>query len=76
MRGWRRELCRALHDLAAHKRMTAGSLPEEILLHNNEPLGDGVVSPHTRSQLRYIQQLKQKHGIDYDSHASYRWVEG
>jgi hypothetical protein len=34
-----------------------------------------VASPHTRSQLQHIQQLKKKHGIDYDSHASYRFVE-
>lgn len=71
-----KRLAALLHDLAAHKRMTVSSLLEEILLHTNEPLGDGVASPHTRAQLRYIQQLKTKHGIDYDSHASYRWVEG
>lgn len=68
-------LAALLHDLAAHKRMSVSSLLEEILLHTNEPLGDGVASPHTPAQLRYIQQLKQKHGIDYDSHASYRWME-
>jgi catechol 2,3-dioxygenase-like lactoylglutathione lyase family enzyme len=70
-----KRLAALLHDLAAHKRMGVGSLLEEILLHTNEPLGDGVASPHTRSQLRHIQELKQKHGIDYDSHASYRFVE-
>jgi hypothetical protein len=70
-----KRLAALLHDLAAHKRMSVNSLLEEILLHTNEPFGDGVASPHTRSQLRYIQQLKRKHGIDYDSHASYRWVE-
>jgi catechol 2,3-dioxygenase-like lactoylglutathione lyase family enzyme len=70
-----KRLAALLHDLAAHKRMSVSSLLEEILLHTNEPLGDGVASPHTKSQLRHIQQLKQKHGIDYDSHASYRWVE-
>lgn len=48
---------------------------EETLLHTFEPLGDGVASPHTRGDLRYIQKLKRKHGIDYDSHASYRFVE-
>jgi hypothetical protein len=48
---------------------------EEILLHTNEPLGDGVASPHTKGQLEYIQKLKRKHGIDYDSHGSYRFVE-
>lgn len=68
-------LAALVHDLAAHKRMTVSSLLEEILLHTSEPLGDGVASPHTKSQLRHIQQLKQKHGIDYDTHASYRWVE-
>jgi catechol 2,3-dioxygenase-like lactoylglutathione lyase family enzyme len=70
-----KRLAALLHDLAAHKRMSVDSLLEEILLHTNEPLGDGVASPHTKSQLRHIQELKQKHGIDYDSHASYRWVE-
>jgi len=38
-------------------------------------LDDGVASPHTRGDLRYIQELKKKHGIDYDAHASYRFVE-
>ncbi|HLM66721.1 MAG TPA: VOC family protein [Longimicrobium sp.] len=70
-----KRLAALLHDLAAHKRMSVSSLLEEILLHTSEPLGDGVASPHTKSQLRHIQQLKQKHGIDYDTHASYRWVE-
>jgi catechol 2,3-dioxygenase-like lactoylglutathione lyase family enzyme len=71
-----KRLAALLHDLAAHKRMTVSSLLEEILLHTNEPLGDGVASPHTKAQLRYIQELKKKHGIDYDSHASYGWVQG
>jgi hypothetical protein len=48
---------------------------EEILLHTNEPLGDGVASPHTKRELDYIQILKAKRGIDYDSHASYRFIE-
>jgi hypothetical protein len=70
-----KRLAALLHDLAAYKHMSLTSCLEEILLHTNEPLGDGVASPHTKSQLRYIQQLKKKHGIDYDSHASYRFVE-
>lgn len=70
-----KRLAALVHDLAAHKRMSVNSLLEEILLHTNEPLGDGVASPHTRAQLKHIQELKRKHGIDYDSHASYRWVE-
>ena len=48
----------------------------QILLHTNDQLGDsGKPSPHTKAQLRHIQQLKKKHGIDYDSHGSYRFVE-
>lgn len=70
-----KRLAALVHDLAAHKRMSVDSLLEEILLHTNEPLGDGVASPHTRAQFKHIQELKRKHGIDYDSHASYRWVE-
>jgi catechol 2,3-dioxygenase-like lactoylglutathione lyase family enzyme len=70
-----KRLAALLEDLAKHKRMSLSSCLEEILLHTNEPLGDGVASPHTKSTLRYIQELKQKHGIDYDSHGSYRFVE-
>ena len=70
-----KRLAALLGDLAAHKRMSVDSCLEEILLHTSEPFGDGVASPHTRSQLAFIQRLKEKHGIDYDSHASYRFVE-
>jgi catechol 2,3-dioxygenase-like lactoylglutathione lyase family enzyme len=70
-----KRLAALLHDLAEFKHMSLNSCLEEILLHTNEPLGDGVASPHTRRQLGYIQELKKKHGIDYDSHASYRFVE-
>lgn len=70
-----KRLAALLHDLAEHKRMSLSSCLEEILLHTNEPLGDGVASPHTKRTLAYIQELKKKHGIDYDSHASYRFVE-
>jgi catechol 2,3-dioxygenase-like lactoylglutathione lyase family enzyme len=65
-----KRLAALLHDLAVHKHMSVNSCLEEILLHTN----DGV-EPHTKSQLRYIQELKTKHGIDYDSHGSYRFVE-
>ena len=71
-----KRLAALLKDLAAHKNMSIDSALEEILLHTNEPLGDGVASPHTKRTLDYIQELKRKHGIDYDCHASYRFVEG
>lgn len=70
-----KRLAALLEDLAEHKHMSLSSCVEEILLHTNEPLGDGVASPHTKRTLAYIQELKKKHGIDYDSHASYRFVE-
>lgn len=70
-----KRLAALLEDLAVHKRMSLSSCLEEILLHTCEPLGDGVASPHTAHDLRHIQQLKKKHGIDYDSHGSYRFVE-
>jgi len=70
-----RRLAAVLVDLAAHKGMSVSGCLEETLLHTFEPYGDGVASPHTSGDVRYIQELKRKHGIDYDSHASYRFVE-
>jgi len=72
-----KRLAALLTDLAAYKHLSLDSCLEEILLHTNEQIGDmgGVPSPHTKAQLRYIQQLKKKHGIDYDSHGSYRFKE-
>ena len=70
-----KRLAALLCDLAEHKHMTVSSCLEEILLHTSEPLGDGVASPHTKRTIAYIQELKKKHGIDYDSHASYGFVE-
>lgn len=65
-----KRLAALLLDLARHKRMSVNSCLEEILLHTNDGVG-----PHTQTTLRYIQELKKKHGIDYDSHGSYRFVE-
>jgi catechol 2,3-dioxygenase-like lactoylglutathione lyase family enzyme len=65
-----KRLAALLQDLAKHKRMSVDSCLEEMILHTNEGVG-----PHTKTTLRYIQELQKKHGIDYDSHASYRFVE-
>lgn len=70
-----KRLAAVLEDLAAFKRMTVSRCLEETLLHTFEPVGDGVASPHTRADLRRIQELKKTHGLDYDAHASYRFVE-
>jgi catechol 2,3-dioxygenase-like lactoylglutathione lyase family enzyme len=65
-----KRLAALLYDLAEHKRMSLSSCLEETLLHTLEGVG-----PHGKSGLKYIQKLKEKHGIDYDSHGSYRFVE-
>jgi catechol 2,3-dioxygenase-like lactoylglutathione lyase family enzyme len=70
-----KRLAALLADLAERKGMSVSSALEETLLHSFEPLGEGVASPHTTRDLKYIVELKRKHGIDYDCHASYRFVE-
>jgi len=65
-----KRLAALLQDLAKHKRMSVNSCLEEMLLHTNDGVG-----PHTQTTVQYIQELKKKHGIDYDSHGSYRFVE-
>lgn len=69
-------LAAILLDLAMHKGMTVSECLEEILLHTFERVaGGGVASPHTESTIDYIEALKTRHGVDYDSHASYRFSE-
>jgi catechol 2,3-dioxygenase-like lactoylglutathione lyase family enzyme len=65
-----KRLAALVQDLAEHKRMTLSSLLEETLLHTLDGVG-----PHTKTDLKRIARLKEKHGIDYDSHGSYRFVE-
>jgi catechol 2,3-dioxygenase-like lactoylglutathione lyase family enzyme len=65
-----KRLAALLDDLARHKHMSVSSCLEEMLLHTNEGVG-----PHTQTTVHYIKELKKKHGIDYDCHASYRFVE-
>lgn len=65
-----RRLAALLADLAEHKRLTMGECLEEMILHTNDGVG-----PHTAGQLRHIARLKERHGIDYDTHASYRFTE-
>ena len=56
--------------------MSVGEMLEETFLHTFEKVSKGgVASPHTERTLSYIQELKAKHGIEYDTHASYRFVD-
>ncbi|MEM7224060.1 MAG: VOC family protein [Pseudomonadota bacterium] len=69
-------LLAVLQDLAAHKKMSLTELLEEIVLHSFEPLPDGgTASPHSEADLRTIEELKTKHGIDYGAHEAYRFRE-
>jgi hypothetical protein len=69
-------LAALLTDLAEHKKMTVGETLEEMLLHSFEPVEEGgVACPHTAHTLSHIRALKEKHGLSYDCHASYRFVE-
>lgn len=71
-----KRLAALLEDLARHKDMTPGEMLEETFLHTFETVTEGgVASPHSQATLAHIQKLKQKHGLDYDTHASYRFVE-
>lgn len=75
-----KRLAALLVDLAEHKRMSMSELLEETLLHSfeTEPqfAGKWVASPHTTRNLRAIARLKDKHGIDYETHDAYRFQDG
>jgi catechol 2,3-dioxygenase-like lactoylglutathione lyase family enzyme len=72
-----KRLAALVKELAEHKGMSMDSFFEETLLHTFEVVGNntGVASPHTKKTHQLIQELKKKYGIDYDTHASYRFVE-
>jgi len=70
-----KRLAALLQSLAQHKNMTVGETLEETLLHTFETVPGGDATAPTEKTLAYIRELKQKHGIDYDCHASYRFVE-
>jgi len=71
-----KRLAALMTDLALHKNMNLGEMLEELFLHSFEKVpGDVGASPQTDRKLHYIQELKKKHGIDYDVHANYRFVE-
>lgn len=71
-----RRLAGVLRDLAGEKNRTLGQILEEIVLHTFEPVSSGgVASPYTKSTFTRIEALKKVHGVDYDAHACYRFVE-
>lgn len=70
-----KRLAAVLADLAAHKGMTVSACLEETLLHTFEQTTGGVASPHSSRDFDAIEAARERHGLDYDTHASYRFVE-
>jgi uncharacterized glyoxalase superfamily protein PhnB len=71
-----KRLAALMAELAHEKDMTPGEMIEEMVLHSFEKVSEGgVASPHAGKTLRHIKELRKKHGVDYDTHASYRFVE-
>ena len=68
-----------LDDPARETDRTVGEVLKEIVLHSFEPnLGqEGVAVPnlHEAETFRLIERLQNKHGVDYDTHANYSFVE-
>lgn len=72
-------LASVLEDLAAHSGRSVSQLLEDVVLHSFEPVpgqeGVSSASAYTAKTFELIEQLKKKHGIDYDTHASYGFIE-
>ena len=72
-------LAAVLEALAKATDRTLGELLEETVLHTFEPVqgeeGQACASPHTKKTLALIEQLKAKYGLNYSTHANYRFEE-
>jgi catechol 2,3-dioxygenase-like lactoylglutathione lyase family enzyme len=73
-------LAGVLEELAGRLGFTLGQLLEDVVLHSFERLEgkdghDCSAAPYTRKTFELIEELKRKHGVDYQAHASYGFVE-
>jgi hypothetical protein len=73
-------LAAVLEELAQRTGRSLGQLLEEVVLHSFERVEgkDGhscSATPHTARTFKLIEELKKKHGVDYETHASYGFVE-
>jgi catechol 2,3-dioxygenase-like lactoylglutathione lyase family enzyme len=72
-------LAKVVNDLAKEHGQTVGEFLEGTLLHAFEPVagqeGQAVCSPYSKRTFADIARLKKKHGLDYDTHANYRFTE-
>ena len=65
-----KRMLKVLKALAECHDTTLGELLEEVVLHAFE--GESAFGPKSRER---IASLKRVYGIDYDTHASYRFAE-
>jgi hypothetical protein len=67
-------LVKVLKGLAEFNDETLGELLEKIVLHSFEPVagdeGESCASPHSRAQLKAIEDLKTVYGLAYEPHAA------
>jgi hypothetical protein len=71
-------MVKVLKGLAEFEDITLGELMEKIVLHSFEPVpgdeGESCASPHGKSELRAIAELRQVYGMTDDVHASRRFT--
>jgi hypothetical protein len=67
-------LVKVLKGLAEFNDETLGELLERIVLHSFEPVpgdeGESSASPHSKAELRAIEDLKKAYGLDYQTHGA------
>jgi hypothetical protein len=67
-------LVKVLKGLAEFNDETLGQLLERIVLHSFEPVpgdeGESCASPHSKAQLKAIDDLKRVYGLAYEVHAT------
>jgi len=69
-----KHMVQVLKGLAELKNITLGELLEKIVLHSFEPVegdeGESSASPHSKSDLIAIADLRRVYGMDYAVHAT------
>ena len=72
-------LVKVLKGLAEFNDETLGELLEKIVLHSFEPVpgdeGESSASPHSKAQLKAVEDLKKVYGLDYGTHTARTFSE-
>jgi hypothetical protein len=72
-------LVKVLKGLAEFNDETLGELLEKIVLHSFEPVpgdeGESSASPHSKAQLKAIDDLKKVYGLSYETHNARDFAE-